>query len=120
VTKGAAGRLGELKESYRSHLVSAPPRRYPAPAREVAAFAPYVALTGQVLELGCGDGRLTFAYAGQATSIIALDPDRKAIRRARTEARRRGMKRIRFLVGTAERPPRTSIPFDLVLFSSSL
>ena len=34
----------------------------------------------RVLEIGCGDGRLTRRYAGQARSVIAIDPKPDAIR----------------------------------------
>ncbi len=27
-----------------------------------------------VLEIGCGDGRLTFKYAGMARKVVAVDP----------------------------------------------
>jgi 16S rRNA A1518/A1519 N6-dimethyltransferase RsmA/KsgA/DIM1 with predicted DNA glycosylase/AP lyase activity len=33
----------------------------------------------RVLEIGCGDGRLTEHYAHAARSIIAIDPDADAI-----------------------------------------
>ncbi len=33
----------------------------------------------QVLEIGCGDGRLTRHYEAAAAAIIAIDPDHEAI-----------------------------------------
>ena len=36
-----------------------------------------------VLELGCGDGRLTRQYAGAAASVFAVDPDEERIAEAR-------------------------------------
>src|SRR5579859_2773845 len=36
-----------------------------------------------VLEVGCGDGRLTWRYADRTRSVLALDPDPAAIEQAR-------------------------------------
>ena len=36
-----------------------------------------------VLELGCGDGRLTVGLAPDAACVLAFDPDREAVERAR-------------------------------------
>jgi 16S rRNA A1518/A1519 N6-dimethyltransferase RsmA/KsgA/DIM1 with predicted DNA glycosylase/AP lyase activity len=33
----------------------------------------------RVLEIGCGDGRLTLRYADAAASVIAIDPDAEAV-----------------------------------------
>jgi 2-polyprenyl-3-methyl-5-hydroxy-6-metoxy-1,4-benzoquinol methylase len=33
----------------------------------------------RVVEIGCGDGRLTRGYAAQAARVIAIDPDADAI-----------------------------------------
>jgi len=37
----------------------------------------------RVLEIGCGDGRLTWRYAGRAKHVIAIDPFAEAIKQAR-------------------------------------
>ncbi len=36
-----------------------------------------------VLEVGCGDGRVTWRYAERTRSVLALDPDAAAIEQAR-------------------------------------
>jgi 2-polyprenyl-3-methyl-5-hydroxy-6-metoxy-1,4-benzoquinol methylase len=37
----------------------------------------------RVLEVGCGDGRLTQRYASEASAITAIDPDANAIAECR-------------------------------------
>lgn len=37
----------------------------------------------RVLEIGCGDGRLTWRYAGRAAHVTAIDPFAEGIRRAK-------------------------------------
>ncbi len=37
-----------------------------------------------MLEIGCGDGRLTWRYAGRAAHVTAIDPFAEGIARART------------------------------------
>src|SRR5256885_17172818 len=36
----------------------------------------------RVLELGCGDGRLTIGIAADAANVLAFDPDAEAVGRA--------------------------------------
>ena len=43
-------------------------------SRMVASFAGL-----RVLEIGCGDGRMTRYFAGQARSVVAIDPDSELI-----------------------------------------
>lgn len=51
---------------------------------ETRALLNLVDFTGKrVLEIGCGDGRLTWRYAGMAEHVIAIDPKADAIQRAR-------------------------------------
>ena len=38
-----------------------------------------------VLEIGCGDGRMTWRYADAAASVVAFDPDEPSIAAAREE-----------------------------------
>jgi len=69
----------------------------------------------RVLEIGCGDGRLTRRYAHLAGSVVAIDPDASAIARLsgalpQVDARAIG-------AGELVLPPRS---VDVVLFSWSL
>jgi ubiquinone/menaquinone biosynthesis C-methylase UbiE len=46
----------------------------------------YVDFAGKrVLEVGCGDGRLTWRYADRARGVAGIDLDRDALRVARIE-----------------------------------
>jgi 2-polyprenyl-3-methyl-5-hydroxy-6-metoxy-1,4-benzoquinol methylase len=43
---------------------------------ETKALHDYADFSGKrVLEIGCGDGRLTWRYADRAASVVAIDPD---------------------------------------------
>jgi ubiquinone/menaquinone biosynthesis C-methylase UbiE len=80
----------------------------------------FVSLSGrEIIEIGCGDGRLTFQYAPRARRVVALDANAAEIERARAEADRVGARNIRFLARPAEgRLP--DAPFDVALFTWSL
>lgn len=96
-------------------------RRYPPPGVELREIARFVPFSGRrVLEIGCGDGRLTFQYADRVASVVAIDTDAAAIARARRTAARRGVAHVRFATRSATRfePGRRS--FDVILFSYSL
>jgi ubiquinone/menaquinone biosynthesis C-methylase UbiE len=73
-----------------------------------------------VLELGCGDGRLTFRIADAARSVLAVDPDSEAIERARAAIPQRLADRVTFAVAQAEELDAPTAAFDLALFSWSL
>jgi ubiquinone/menaquinone biosynthesis C-methylase UbiE len=73
-----------------------------------------------VLELGCGDGRLTFRYADKAASVLAIDPDAEAIARARGAVPAGLADTVTFRVTSAEEVDAPPASFDLALFSWSL
>jgi ubiquinone/menaquinone biosynthesis C-methylase UbiE len=88
---------------------------------EVVALGELVDFAGlRVLEVGCGDGRLTWRYADRAASVLALDPDESSVRRARRSRPPELRGRVRFSVAGATdfKAPRSS--FDLAFFSWSL
>jgi len=93
---------------------------YPDPAHEIALIERAVRLRGRdILEVGCGNGRVTVAYAPTARSVVAIEPNAATVAKARARARRAGIGNTRF----AAKPAQTGIrggPFDVVLFSWSL
>ena len=53
---------------------------------EIRALFDLADFTGkQVLEIGCGDGRLTWRYADVAARVTAIDPYEEGIRRAKKD-----------------------------------
>lgn len=88
---------------------------------ELATLDRLISLTGKrVLEIGCGDGRLTWALAQRARGVVAIDPDRRAIASARRALTRERKGRIRFEVGRGESLAFPDGAFEVVLFSRSL
>jgi len=76
----------------------------------------FVQLNGKtLLEIGCGDGRLTALLAGKADAITAIDPDN-----SRIETARRNINGVNFRVGSGEELDFAEETFDIVLFSYSL
>jgi 2-polyprenyl-3-methyl-5-hydroxy-6-metoxy-1,4-benzoquinol methylase len=94
---------------------------YPKEGVELRLIERFVSLRRKrVLEVGCGDGRLTFQVAPIAASVLAIDPDRPSIDEAVWQQRRRGIANIDFQLGSIERLSARGAPFDVALFSWSL
>jgi 16S rRNA A1518/A1519 N6-dimethyltransferase RsmA/KsgA/DIM1 with predicted DNA glycosylase/AP lyase activity len=85
--------------------------------REAAAFAAAGVSFAfrRVLEIGCGDGRLTRRVARDARSVLAIDPDVDAIARLRADLPHVDARAIP--LDQLELPPHS---VDVVLFSWSL
>ena len=73
-----------------------------------------------VLEIGCGDGRLTFLLARTAATVLAIDPDADAIALGRRRAEVEGVANVRFRVAPAQRPGVGRERFDTAIFTWSL
>jgi len=76
----------------------------------------FVELGGrEMLEIGCGDGRLSSLLANKVKSLTAIDPDKSMINLACKE-----ISGVDFRVGYGERLEFNDKTYDIVLFSYSL
>jgi ubiquinone/menaquinone biosynthesis C-methylase UbiE len=90
-------------------------------AAESAALRAIEKLDGaRVLEVGCGDGRLTLGYARAALSVLAIDSSEQAIAKARDAVPADLAARLRFEVGSALDLDEPAASFEVALFSHSL
>lgn len=95
--------------------------RFDPEGAEIAALARLAPMGGmRVLELGCGDGRLTFRYAEEAASVLAVDPDTDSIAAATAALPSALAGRVSFAVAGAAEVDAPVAEFDLALFSWSL
>nr|ART35725.1 B53 [uncultured bacterium] len=74
----------------------------------------------RVLEIGCGDGRLTRRIVRLGANVQAIDPDTDRIKAARQLLPKSFASRVRFEVGSSQRLTHPRGTFDLVLFAWSL
>jgi ubiquinone/menaquinone biosynthesis C-methylase UbiE len=90
-------------------------------AAEPAAIAAIVELGGKrVIEVGCGDGRLTRFAAARAKDVFAFDPDAEAVATARQALSRAGFPNVEFAVHAAQALDVERRRFDLALCGWSL
>ena len=73
-----------------------------------------------VLEIGCGDGRLARRVAGLGASVTAIDPDDELVRSAVVKALESPDQRLRYVIGDGQRLPFCGETFDIVIFGWSL
>ena len=73
-----------------------------------------------VLEIGCGDGRLTWRYADLAASILGIDPKEGKIALAREHTPEHLRSTVNFQIADIATlaPPETA--FDIAIFSWSI
>jgi len=76
----------------------------------------------RVLEIGCGDGRLTWRYADKAVHVTAIDPFEGSIARAKENTPDYLKSRVEFRhIGSGDlAAARKTSTFDIVILSWSL
>ena len=72
-----------------------------------------------VLEIGCGDGRLTWRYAGDAKRVVGIDLESAELRVAVIERPSDLERRAAFLQANSLRLPFADRSFDLAIFAWS-
>ncbi len=83
--------------------------------REFADFA-----GARVLEIGCGEGRLTWRYADVAGWVAAIDPDPKRLGVAVRDCAPALRSRVQFALAKSEALPFQRETFDLAVLAWSL
>lgn len=74
----------------------------------------------RVLEVGCGEGRLTWLYADRVAHVTGIDPDHNALRVATYDRPSDQENRVHFANAQAEHLPFRKETFDIALLSWSL
>ncbi|WKZ34192.1 MAG: class I SAM-dependent methyltransferase [Anaerolineales bacterium] len=74
----------------------------------------------RVLEIGCGEGRLTFKYAGSAKRVVAFDPDHDSLRVARADCPVDLDRHVHFTGASAKHIPFQKEIFDIAILAWSL
>ena len=74
----------------------------------------------KVLEVGCGDGRMTRRYADRAASVLALDPNAEKIERAIDSTPEPLRSKVRFRVADITDAELAQQAFEVAILSHSL
>jgi ubiquinone/menaquinone biosynthesis C-methylase UbiE len=82
-------------------------------------FADFASSPRRVLEIGCGEGRLTWKYARETSSTIAIDPDVDALRVATLDRPSDLESKVHFSLARSEQLPFSNQTFDMGILAWS-
>jgi len=74
----------------------------------------------RVLEIGCGEGRLTWKYAAASHLTVGLDPDQDALRIAQADSPHGLREHVHFIRASASNLPFAKETYDLAVLAWSL
>ena len=74
----------------------------------------------RVLEVGCGEGRMTWQYANAAQTTIGVDPDKDALRVATSDRPHDLADKALFSCAASEYLPFSKETFDIAVLAWSL
>jgi len=88
---------------------------------EVRVLRRHVPFMGaRILDIGCGEGRLTRRIAGVARAVVAIDPNAALIARAKQLTPASLQEKVRYRTGAAEHLRLAPQSFEVAVFSWSL
>ena len=73
-----------------------------------------------VLEVGCGEGRMTWQYAKAAHTTVGVDPDLDSLRVAKVDRPYDLQNKVHFSCGASEYLPFAKETFDIAILAWSL
>jgi ubiquinone/menaquinone biosynthesis C-methylase UbiE len=88
--------------------------------KHLRKFVDFTASRKRVLEIGCGEGRLTWQYAKDARSVVAVDLDHDSLRVAKVDRPSSLDDTVYLACANSEYLPFSKEKFDIAILAWSL